>query len=602
MAKKKKSGGKYEADLVKTYHQISGKPKKSGKKIFTTILIIAVCACFIVAGALAAYLYFFSGVTPGLIMNNVSVLGVNVGGLSKNDALITLQTAFDEEYCKEMMVVTILDRKAEITADTIGLTLDAEGAIEAAYDLGRTGSQAKRKMEQAEAALAGLAVDTTDFLYINEDSLKSELDNLCQLFPAAAVDGTWELVSERPDLTTEEVPASSQSLKINMGAQGYEIDQDALLEQVKEGYASCDFQVRYTCTVLDPAPVDLDKVYEEVCTTPVDAVMDPETFEVSAHAYGYTFDLVQAKGMQQQTPFEKSFEIAFSATAPTHTKQGLESILFRDVLGTYTAYSSSDPANRDVNLRLSCQAINGIVLLPDEIFSYNPALGKRTPEAGWKQADGYVGSETRKEYGGGICQASSCLYLSAMKADLEIVERVNHGFISSYMPYGMDATVSWGGPEFRFKNNTEYPIRIEATASGGAVTVKLVGTDTKDYYVKMTYEVLSTDPYETVYKEMEEDNEKGYKDGEVITSGYTGYKIRTYRCKYSKATDELISSEVEATSTYDRRDKVVCKIKKDETTEPSTEAPTEVPPAESTEPPVEETTVPVAEGPVTEDG
>ena len=263
--------------------------------------------------------------------------------------------------------------------------------------------------------------------------------------------------------------------------------------------------------------------------------MDPETFAVSDHAYGYSFDLVEAKGMQQQTPLEKAFEIPFSATMPAYTKQGLESILFRDVLGTYTAYSSSDPANRDVNLKLSCQAINGIVLMPDEIFSYNPALGERTPEAGWKQADGYVGSETRKEYGGGICQASSCLYLSAMKADLEIVERVNHGFISSYMPYGMDATVSWGGPEFRFKNNTEYPIRIEAWATGGAVTVKLVGTDTKDYYVKMTYEVLSTDPYETVYKEMEEDNEKGYKDGDVITSGYTGYKIRTYRCKYSKS-------------------------------------------------------------------
>ena len=94
MAKKKKSGGKYEADLVKTYHQISGKPKKSGKKIFATILIIAVCVCFVAAGALAAYLYFFSGVTPGLIMNNVSVLGVNLGGLSKGDALTTLQTAF----------------------------------------------------------------------------------------------------------------------------------------------------------------------------------------------------------------------------------------------------------------------------------------------------------------------------------------------------------------------------------------------------------------------------------------------------------------------------------------------------------------------------
>lgn len=601
MAKKKKSGGKYEADLVKTYHQISGKPKKSGKKVFATVLIILVCVCFVAAGGLAAYLYFFSGVTPGLIMNNVSVLGVNLGGMSKDDATAALQTAFDEEYCKETMVVTILDKRAEITADTIGLTLNVEGAVEAAYSMGRTGSQANRKMEQAQAALSGISVDTTELLHIDETALTAELEKLCQLFPEEAVDGSWELVGERPDLTTEEIPEGDQLLTVHMGAQGYEIDLDALATQVTDAYSACDFQVRYTCKVLEPKPVDLDQVYEEVCTEPVEAVMDPETFSVSAHAYGYSFDLMKAKNLQNQTPLEKSFDVPFTTTAPIHTQKVLEDMLFRDVLGTYTAYSSSDPANRDVNLKLSCQAINGIVLMPDEIFSYNPALGERTPEAGWKQADGYVGSETRKEYGGGICQASSCLYLSAMKADLEIVERVNHGFISSYMPYGMDATVSWGGPEFRFKNNTEYPIRIEAWATGGAVTVKLVGTDTKDYYVKMTYEVLSTDPYETVYKEMEEDNEKGYNDGEVITSGYTGYKIRTYRCKYSKATDELISSEVEATSKYDRRDKVVCKIKKDETTEPSTEAPTEAPTVEQTEPSVEETTSPVVDGPVTED-
>lgn len=605
---KKKSGGKYEADLVKTYHQISGKPKKSGKKVFATVLIVLVCVCLVGAGALVGYLYFFSGVTPGLIMNNVSVLGVNLGGLSKEDALHTLQNAFHEEYAKQIMVVTILDQRTEIAPEAIGISLDAEGAVEAAYGMGRTGSQANRKVEQAQAALGGIQVDTTDFLHMDEAELEAELMTLKQQFPAQPVDGSWELVGERPDLTAEEVPADGQLLRVHTGTQGYEIDMSALMTQVKKAYASCEFQVRYTCNVLEPKAVDLDAVYKEVCTEPVEAVMDPETFDVSPHTYGYSFDLTEAKGLQRETALDKSFDIPFSPISPTHTKAGLESLLFRDVLGTYTAYSSSDPANRDVNLKLSCRAINGIVLMPGEIFSYNPALGERTPEAGWKQADGYVGSETRKEYGGGICQASSCLYLSAMKADLEIVERVNHGFISSYMPYGMDATVSWGGPEFRFKNNTAYPIRIEAAASGGAVTVSLVGTDTKDYYVKMIYEVLSTDPYETVYEEMEADNEKGYKDGDVITSGYTGYKIRTYRCKYSKATDELISSEVEATSKYDRRDKVVCKIKKDETTEPSeaptdapTEAPTEAPTVEQTEPSVEETTASGVDGPVTED-
>ena len=378
----KKSKGKYEADLVKTYHQISGKPKKPGKKVFTIALIGVVATCIVAAAALGVYLYFFSGVTPGLIMNNVSVLDVNLGGMSREDAVSALQTAFDEQYTKETMSVTIQDQRTEISADDIGMTLDTEAAVEAAYGLGRTGTQAKRKLDQAQAALGGMDVDVSDFLHVDDAALQAELEKLTQQFAAQAIDGSWELVGEKPDLTTEEIPVTEQLLKVDLGAYGYEIDMQTLMNQVKEGYATCDFNITYDCKIIEPKAVELDKVYAEVCSEPVEAVMDPETFEVSAHAYGYTFNLENAKALQKERSVGETFEVPFTVVIPTHTKAGLEDILFRDVLGTYTAYSSSDPANRDVNLKLSCQAINGIVLMPGEIFSYNPALGERTPEAG----------------------------------------------------------------------------------------------------------------------------------------------------------------------------------------------------------------------------
>lgn len=615
MAGKKSKTGKFAASQ-KTYHQASGSPKKSGKKVFSKILIVLVIVCFVAAAGLGAYLYFFSGVTPGLILNNITILGTNVGGMTKEEATTALQTAFQQEYCAKTMTVTLLDQRIEISAEKAELALDAEAAVEAAYDLGRTGNQANRKLEQMQAMAGTLKFDVSPFLSMNKNALEQALNKLCANFASEPVDDSWEITGETPDLTSEEEPAQAQTLIIQVGTPGYEIDTSKLLAQVQEAYINNTFKVDATCKVLEPMAVDLQAVYDELCSNPVEALMDKETFEVQTHAYGYVFDLDLARTLLGQTPSGESFEIPFTFIAPSATKEALESMLFRDVLGTYTAYSASDPANRDVNLKLSCQAINGIVLMPGEIFSYNPALGERTPEGGWKQADGYNGSETVKEYGGGICQASSCLYLSALLADLEIVERVNHGFISAYMPYGMDATVSWGGPEFRFKNSSEYPLRIEAWASGGAVTVRLVGTDTKDYYVKMTYEILDTDPYETVEKEFEKDNEDGHKDGDVVVSGYTGYKIRTYRCKYSKSTNELLSREVEATSTYDRRDKVVCKIKEDPTEEPSEDPstepsdgpvidPSETPSEDPTEPSTEETTeetTPGIDGSVTEDG
>ena len=604
MAGKKRKTGKFEAGHAKTYQPVSGKPKKSGKRIFSKILIVLVILCFVAAGCLGAYLYFFSGVTPGLILNNISILGVHVGGLSKEEAIATLQTAFDQEYCANLMTVTVLEESIEISAKDAGLKLNVESAVEEAYGLGRTGNQASRKLQQMQALAGMVNIDVVPYLSMNNAALEEAVSDLISRFADAPVDGSWEIRGEVPDLTTEEVPENAQTLVVTMGMPGYEIDAAALLKQIQEGYYTGNFQIKADCKILKPSVVDLQSVHDEMCSAPVEPTMDAETFEVLSHAYGYTFDLNAAKSAQAGAADGEQFEIPFSFIAPAETKAALESILFRDVLGTYTAYSASDPANRDVNLKLSCQAINDTILMPGEIFSYNPALGKRTPEAGWKEADGYVGNETVKEYGGGICQASSCLYLSALLADMEIVERVNHGFISAYMPYGMDATVSWGGPEFRFKNTSEYPIRIEAWSSGGAVTVRLMGTDTKDYYVKMIYEILETDPFETVEEEFEADNEKGYKDGDVVTSGYTGYKIRTYRCKYDKETNERISCEVEATSVYDRRDKVICKIKTEATEDPSsdpTDPSVDGPAVEPSTPPTEDTT-PGTGGPVTEDG
>ena len=145
-------------------------------------------------------------------------------------------------------------------------------------------------------------------------------------------------------------------------------------------------------------------------------------------------------------------------------------------------------------------------------------------------------------------------------ADLEIVTRRNHSYPSTYIPLGMDATVSWGGPEFRFRNNTQYPIKIVATASGGDTTIALMSYDDRDYYVKMEYEVLSKTGWSVVYKDFPADNAEGYKNGEVISTPYTGYVVNSYRVKYDKATNKEISRTFEAKSSYKKRDKVIARV------------------------------------------
>ena len=197
--------------------------------------------------------------------------------------------------------------------------------------------------------------------------------------------------------------------------------------------------------------------------------------------------------------------------------------------------------------------------------------------------------ETVSQVGGGICQVSSTLYYCALLGDLEIVTRQNHSYVSSYIDPGLDATVSWGGPDFRFRNNTAYPIRIEAEVSGGYVSIRLMGTDEKDYYIKLEYTIVATEEYATVYEEYPADNAKGYTDGQVLQYGVNGMTVKSYKCRYDKETNELISRDYEATSRYKKKDHILVTIKPEETQPPETSEPTE----ESTAPsdtPAEENT------------
>ena len=159
--------------------------------------------------------------------------------------------------------------------------------------------------------------------------------------------------------------------------------------------------------------------------------------------------------------------------------------------------------------------------------------------------------------GGGACQASSTLYAAALYANLEIVQRTNHGFASDYIGLGLDATVAEGGPEFEFRNNTDYPIKVCAayTTSGNKnyLKITILGTKVDDSYVKIRTDVLETIPFT---EEIIETDELAPGERKVEQPAYTGYKVKTYRNVYS-GDGKLISSTFEANSNYKARNRIV---------------------------------------------
>ena len=144
------------------------------------------------------------------------------------------------------------------------------------------------------------------------------------------------------------------------------------------------------------------------------------------------------------------------------------------LVSAYTTQTTNNN-NRNNNIQLSAQAINGITVLPGEIFSFNGATGERTAAKGYKEAPAIAGGQSKDEVGGGVCQTSSTLFNAVARADLEIIERNPHAWPSSYIEKGLDATVNWPGLDFKFKNNTEWPVFIIAAYNKRKITVNLYG-------------------------------------------------------------------------------------------------------------------------------
>lgn len=139
----------------------------------------------------------------------------------------------------------------------------------------------------------------------------------------------------------------------------------------------------------------------------------------------------------------------------------------------YQSYYNPQEKNRTTNLVLATEAINGYILKPGEVFSFNQVVGERTRERGYAEARIIQNGEYVMGLGGGICQVSSSLFNAALYSDMEIVARKNHGIASTYVPRGRDATVAWGYIDFQFKNPFQVPVKLVAEAKDGVLRIGL---------------------------------------------------------------------------------------------------------------------------------
>ena len=481
---------------------------------------------------------------------NYHINGIAVGGMTVEQASQALAAELPEQ------VMTLHCGGNPVKSGWPSDSLPPVTLGELGYTEERCGAIAQRLFDQQKSC--GFFSQGSRFLsalFSSTGETVSDEDMDASVFQEQVTRLARELALEPQDTTYS---IGENSISITKAVNGRSVKEDALAEALIHAIRTYGTQGELIAYIsfahFNPWNLTAQAIHDEVAAEMKNAGYDPETKSITPERLGAEFDVDAAqKALDAAAPGE-TVEIPATIEYPRVTAEQLKGVLFRDVLGEARTKVGGTAA-RISNVKLSASSINGYVMNTGDVFSYNGVVGKRTAANGYQPAPAYVKGETVDEIGGGICQTSSTLYLACLRGNLEITERHAHRYIPAYIAAGMDATVSWGGPDYKFTNDTDYPIKIVTSYEGGYLTVKVLGTNATGITAKMTNEKLSTTDFQVVY---EDDPTLAPGTEKVKTTPYTGSKWKTYRNLYD-ANGKLISSTYEDTSDYKARNKVILK-------------------------------------------
>ncbi len=522
-----------EADVqTQPGKRLAEKTEKRGSK--RPWMIAVVIAAVLVAAYLALCAYAGSLDT---FYPNRHINGIDVGGLTVSEA----QSALETRLPAQTIILVNEERQLQTTLTVAELGYTAEsfaGDAQFWMDAERDTPFLRRGWAYL-ATLSGHWPGGAHWPDMDEAVLTKTVARLTEVLTEPPADTSGEL--------------DGQTLRITKAHDGYAPESLRPLLSDIASYSQSGYTIPVTLETLPAQDLTAQQLHDRLHGEMKNASYDAASGSIVPEQFGADFDVAAAQTALDGAAPGETVSVPAVIEEPEVTASDLKMLLFRDVLGEARTHVSGS-AGRIGNVKLSAKLINGIVLNSGDTFSYNDSVGKRTEARGFKPAPAYVKGETVDEVGGGICQTSSTLYLACLLSNMEITERYAHRYVPAYIDWGMDATVSWGGPDYKFTNNTLYPVKIVTEYSKGYLTIKLLGTNIDGIRVKMTNEVLSKTPWETVYQE---DSTMTPGSPDVVkVSPYTGYKVKTYQTIYDK-NGSVIDSHFEAASDYKVRNKVV---------------------------------------------
>ena len=517
---------------------LASNKEKRRKKILYYVIPISVLMVLLL---LLSTVFALININNTRIIQGVSIQGIDVSNLSKEEAMQKLSSIVGEHLSKQILVKH-LDFEGVFLPEQFEVNFNIDSAVDEAYSLGRSRNIFKNNYDILSAMLK--PEDISINMSYDHSLLISLINELNTLLPDRVIN---------PDYCIND----DNYLIITSGKDGVVVKEDnfkneivTLLNDVENDEPTMNIPVENA----KANNINIDDIYANIHKNPVDAYYTTDPYVVYPSSNGIDFAISIDEARSLISNYQEEYSIPLKILHPNVTTNQIGDDAFPDQLSKFSTSFSSSNYSRSTNISLAAQKLNGVVIMPGETFSYNQTVGQRTKAAGFKEAPAYLNGQVVQEVGGGICQVSSTLYNAVLYSNLEIVERYNHGFKPSYVKPGLDATVSWGGPDFKFKNNRNYPIRIKTDTSGKVLKIYIYGLKTdNDYTVKLDAQYVSNVPYKTIYQK---DSSLASGESKVIQNGSNGCKTATYKYLYD-ANGTLVSSECISRDTYNPHNKVV---------------------------------------------
>ncbi|MHB1125428.1 MAG: VanW family protein [Bacillota bacterium] len=332
---------------------------------------------------------------PRSILTGVSIAGVDVGGLSREEAKKRLALWLDDFGSRPMTFITHGEERV-VELRQLGVSADLDNTLDQAESIGRRGTLINRAREMWQAYRRG--VDITPKILVDESK------------------------------------------------------------------AAVTFRTLFPGAYREPSDARLDYEGDRVFVVPA--------------VPGQEIDSQEAIGeLHQRLPDQwvEPLELPTRDIPPAVPTQQVRSMQVNGLMAKYTTYFNPANAPRSTNIRLAGLALDGKVILPGEIFSFNDTVGPRVPEAGYLEALVIKDRVFIPGQGGGVCQVSSTLYNAVLRANLAIIERKRHSLLVGYVPVGLDATVNYGYIDLKFLNNTQGHVVVRTELGKNALTFRIFG-------------------------------------------------------------------------------------------------------------------------------